>query len=76
MQTRLHSLIETLTSVFIGFLIGLLANLTVLPAFGYAVTVADSIGISVVFTLIGVARGYLFRRLFNKIDLKKYIKEV
>lgn len=64
-QTRLGSLIEACLNVLIGFGISMLANLIVLPVFGYAVTVGDAFGIGVVFTFISVARSYLIRRYFN-----------
>jgi hypothetical protein len=59
------SLIETATNVSVGYLVSLAANLTVLPAFGYPVSVGDALGISVVFTLIALARGYCVRRAFE-----------
>lgn len=69
-QTRLQSLIEVFINVGVGFLIGLLSNLIVLPMFGYDVSVLDGIGISVVFTLISVVRSYIVRRFFNFWHLK------
>jgi hypothetical protein len=64
-QSRRMSLIEACTSVAIGYLVSLAANLIVLPMFGYAVTVRDALGISVVFTALALARGYCVRRLFE-----------
>lgn len=65
MQTRLQSLIETCVNTGIGYTVSVIANWLVLPAFGYAVSLADSALIGVVFTFIAIARGYLVRRLFN-----------
>ena len=65
MQTKRQSLIETLTSVFVGWLIGVILNLTVLPLFDYNITVVDSLWVSLIFTVISVVRGYLIRRFFN-----------
>ena len=62
MQTKKQSLIETLTSVFVGWLIGVILNLTVLPLFDYNITVVDSLLVSLIFTVISVVRGYLIRR--------------
>jgi hypothetical protein len=64
-QTRLGSLIEACMNVAIGFGISFVANIVVLPAFGYPVTLGDAFGIGVVFTVISVARSYLIRRYFN-----------
>lgn len=65
MQSKKQSLIETLTSVFVGWLIGVILNLTILPLFNYNITVVDSLWVSLIFTVISVVRGYLIRRFFN-----------
>ena len=65
MQTKRQSLIETLTSVFVGWLIGVILNLTILPLFDYNITVVDSLWVSLIFTVISVVRGYLIRRFFD-----------
>ena len=66
MQSKKESLIETLTSVFVGWLIGVILNLTILPLFDYNITVVDSLWVSLIFTAISVIRGYLIRRYFNR----------
>ena len=65
MQTKKQSLIETLTSVFVGWLIGVILNLTILPLFDYDITVVDSLWVSLIFTVVSVIRGYVIRRAFN-----------
>ncbi len=70
MQTKKQSLIETLTSVFVGWLIGVILNLTILPLFNYNITVVDSLWVSLIFTAISVVRGYLIRRFFNSKERK------
>lgn len=70
MQTKKQSLIETLTSVFAGWLIGVILNLTVLPLFDYNITIVDSLLVSLIFTVISVVRGYLIRRFFNSKERK------
>jgi uncharacterized membrane protein YbhN (UPF0104 family) len=65
MQSRLGSFIEACANTAIGWSINFGANLVVLPAFGYPVTVAHALGIGVVFTVISVARSYVVRRWFN-----------
>ena len=65
-QSRLASFVEAWANVAVGFAINMVANLIVLPAFGYHVTVADALGIGLVFTTISVVRSYVLRRLFNK----------
>ena len=65
MQTKRQSLVETLTSVFAGWLIGVILNLTILPLFDYNITVVDSLWVSLIFTAVSVIRGYVIRRAFN-----------
>ena len=65
MQTKRQSAIESLTSTTIGIIIGIVLNLTILPIFGYPVSVSDSLWISVIFTVISIIRSYIIRRWFN-----------
>ena len=65
MQTKRQSAIESLTSTTIGIIIGIVLNLTILPIFGYPVSVVDSLWISVIFTAVSVIRSYAVRRIFN-----------
>ena len=64
-QTKLQSIREVMTSYAIGFTIGFLTNIFVLPLFGYAVSVSKGLGISVIYTMISIARSYIIRRFFN-----------
>ncbi|MGB1154849.1 MAG: DUF7220 family protein [Paracoccaceae bacterium] len=68
MQSKQRSALEAVTNVTVGFLVAVGANLLVLPAFGYQVSVGDSFAIGWVFTVISMMRSYLLRRLFNRWD--------
>ncbi len=70
MQSKRESMIETLTSVFVGWLIGVILNLTILPLFNYNITVVDSLWVSLIFTVISVIRSYVIRRFFNSKERK------
>ena len=65
MQTRLESLIEAVTNTAIGFGINLLANMAILPALGFPLSLGQGLLIGVFFTLISVVRGYVIRRWFD-----------
>ena len=65
MQTKKQSLLETLTSVFVGWLIGVILNMLVLPLFDYDVNLTDGVLISIIFTAVSVVRSYVVRRFFN-----------
>ena len=65
MQSKRESMIETLTNVGIGWFISFIANMLVLPLFGYNINLTDGVLISIIFTIISIVRGYLIRRFFN-----------
>jgi hypothetical protein len=64
-QTRRQSLIETVVGVAIGFALSMVASVIVYPLFGHSFTLAQNAGITVVFTVLSIARGYGVRRFFN-----------
>jgi hypothetical protein len=59
------SLMEALANNAIAFIISIIANQFVLPIFGFNVTLAQSIGITIAFTAISIVRGYVVRRIFE-----------
>ena len=67
MQPRLHSMLEAVANVAVGYSINFVANLVVLPLFGLEVSVRDAAGIGLVFTAISLARSYVLRRAFNRL---------
>jgi len=69
-QSRQMSMVESIANVVVGFGVSLLANITVLPLFGYSPGLADATFIGVIFTAISLIRSYLMRRLFNWIGVK------
>ena len=64
-QTKLESLLEVLINVAIGWIIALITQLIVFPLYGIQITMSDQLGISVVFTVVSIIRGYVIRRWFN-----------
>lgn len=68
MQSRSASLTEACAGTALGYGISVATTLIVLPWFGLAPAPADAFGISAVFTLISVARGYVLRRLFARME--------
>jgi hypothetical protein len=65
-QTKLGSFIEACINVLIGFGINWVANLIILPQFGFDVTGTQAFNMGLVFTVISVARSYIIRRWFNQ----------
>jgi hypothetical protein len=70
-QSRVGSIVETITNTAVGYAINFTANLIVLPLFGYHVSVRDNCAIGVIYTVISVARSYVLRRAFNSFRGKR-----
>ena len=66
MQTKKHSLIESISNVVFGYLIALLTAWIVFPWFGVETSMSDNVGITACFTTVTLVRSYLIRRFFNK----------
>ena len=66
-QTRLGSWLEAWANILVGFSVNFLANLVVLPLFGFNVTGSQAFHIGLVFTVISLIRSYVLRRTFNRI---------
>lgn len=65
MQSRRNSAIEAFVNVLIGYLVSVLANILILPMFGYDVSLPDSFAIGAAFTVVSLLRSYAVRRFFN-----------
>ena len=67
MQTKRQSLIETLAGVAIGYAVALASQLVIFPHFGLHPTLDQNLLIGLYFTVISIARGYVVRRVFNRV---------
>jgi hypothetical protein len=63
-QTKLTSLIEVLLSTALGFVVSFCAWPVVAHLFGIEYSVASNLGITAIFTVLSIARGYVVRRFF------------
>lgn len=67
MQTKLGSFYEVMINVGIGFILSYFLNLIVLPVFGHGTpSLLNNLGMTIVFTVVSVIRGYVIRRWFNE----------
>lgn len=66
-QSRKGSLLETITNTAIGLLVSMVANAIIFPHFGFHVSSGENMAISVIYTVISIARGYCVRRMWNAI---------
>lgn len=64
-QTRLGSFIEVLFNITIGFAINWVANILILPLYGFQITGGQAFSMGLLFTAISVVRSYIIRRWFN-----------
>ena len=71
-QTWWGSIVEAKANIAIGFGVAMASNAVILPAFGYPVTIADNLGITLVFTVISVVRQLVVRRFFNALKWGKH----
>jgi hypothetical protein len=68
MQTKTHSLIESLTNIAVGAGVSLGSQYLIFPIFGISVGFSDHLAITGYFTVVSIIRSYCLRRLFNKSD--------
>ena len=66
MQTKLQSLIESVTNILIGYIIAVLSQMAIFPLFDINVPLSDNLLIGAYFTLISLVRSYVIRRYFNR----------
>lgn len=69
-QTRRMSLVEQICNVLTGMLTGVLVGQLIYPLFHYNVNVIDNIGLTAIFTVVSIFRGYAWRRLFNWLHVR------
>lgn len=66
MQSKRQSLIETVTSTLIGLAVSFLTQIIVFPIYNLEVNFSQNLQITLIFTIVSIARGYFVRRIFNK----------
>jgi heme/copper-type cytochrome/quinol oxidase subunit 4 len=64
-QSKKQSFIESLTNTAVGFTISLAATFVIFPLVGINSTSTKNVIITLFFTAISIARGYIIRRFFN-----------
>jgi hypothetical protein len=61
------SFIEAVTNVVVGYLLAIATQLAVFPLFGLEAAFGEHLAIGLAFVAISLARGYLLRRLFERL---------
>ena len=64
-QTKIHSIIESLTQTIIGLITSIIVQVIIYPLMGIPVTFKQNLIITAVFFIVSIIRGYIVRRYFN-----------
>lgn len=64
-QRKLHSFLESIVNVLIGYGVALASQILIFPLYGIQVGLGTNIWIGFWFTLISIIRSYVLRRAFN-----------
>ena len=64
-QSKVMSLVESLTNVAVGILVSFASQLVIFKAYGIHIALADNVMITLWFTVVSVLRSYALRRVFN-----------
>ncbi|CAA7618964.1 conserved hypothetical protein [Candidatus Terasakiella magnetica] len=61
------SMVEAAANVVIGYGIAVATQVLVFPIFGIHITLADDLAIGLVFAVVSLARGFMLRRVFERL---------
>jgi len=62
------SLVESAANVVIGYVLAVATQVVVFPLFGIHITKADDLAIGGIFALVSLLRGFMLRRLFERLS--------
>lgn len=68
MQSKRKSLIEAVTNTVVGLVTSFVIQLIIYPVLNIPVTIGQNVLITFVFFAASIVRGYLLRRVFNRIN--------
>lgn len=66
-QKRVASLIEAATNAIVGYGLAIATQIAVFPWFGLETGLTEHLAIGLVFVGVSLVRGYLLRRLFERL---------
>jgi hypothetical protein len=67
-QSKKHSIYESITNVVVGLVMSFIIQLILYPLLNIEVSLNQNIFITFVFFVVSFIRGYVIRRIFNKIN--------
>lgn len=71
MQSRLMSLLEVATNIFVGLVVSFISQVVIFSAYDVHLSLTQNLTITLYFTAISIVRGYALRRFFNYKNNKK-----
>lgn len=75
MQRPLISLLEQIINLGTGFFISVCVMMYfITPVYDLPLNAAQNVSITIIFTGISIARGFIFRRIFNFLTIRSYKK--
>lgn len=63
-QSRLMSLIESVTNVVVGLALAVATQVVIFPAYGLHLPLWENVQLALLFSGVSLLRGYTLRRLF------------
>jgi len=69
-QSRLMSMVEAITNVAVGYGLAVITQIIVFPWFGLEAALGEHMAIGMAFVGVSLARSYLLRRLFARLQLR------
>lgn len=73
MQSKRASLVESIVSTAVGFVVAMIIQVTVPPMFGAHLQLHQDFAIVGVFTAASIIRQYVLHRVFNNITVRKML---
>jgi hypothetical protein len=64
-QTKLMSMVEVMTNIFIGYFVALLTQIIAFPLVGIHIDISTNLLIGAIFTVVAVIRSYAVRRFYE-----------
>ena len=66
MQSKRHSLLESITNLIVGLVLDLIANAIIFPLYGFKLSLMANLSIAPIYMVISLCRTYALRRIFNR----------
>jgi hypothetical protein len=68
MQSRVMSVVESVSNVAVGYVVAVMTQIAVFPFFALQTSFRQNLLIGVIFTLVSLVRSYALRRFFDRLN--------